>query len=686
MNQEIEDIIVRSDADYKKRNPHEITQPIIKYELFSPTGEFSDFSVVNQIENWEDLEYMERRRDTASVFKEVSVPTQFVRFAAEVLRILFREHGLYAQVGMRIYLRHYIHNAYALLKTGFLDFETYQDDGTRVTVNISSDEISELINSKGSTKYDIPVSEIKAAKQWNYERMDLLSSINYQIPLTANDEIPYPAAATSYIPLYYSDNEVVPDGTKHEGLDQNYERYDQTRGKQYFFRAAKTGKISFRAGFTLSMYDTVLTTTRYIELQKTNLDDDPDFDNWTPILRTSFINLGTPNTYIASFTSTPTELEINENDVLRLVVRVSGAAPIDPPVFSVVNFSLLNIQWVTKGNPAQKDIIDPKSLSQSLLNKMGEGYTSDIVWRAEPFKTMLTAGESLRGFDEAYVHTSFKDFINWMRIIGYEYEYDGKTVIFRERDYFYNKDITAISLEEKESSKLTISGDRKFAYTGIQIGYRKPDYRNTNGRFEVSTTFDYSTGYMGKRSENTLSLINPYRADSMGIEFLSQEALNKTTDTQSDNDLFFIAVVEGEDVYETFDDKVIVNTDNSLFLNIELFNGSFTPDRLAEYNESLFGIITRQLEFTGTDGNRTGRYKNTQVSLYENKTISKKMHDPILYTFFVGSHKMLPDWNKRNGLIEFIIDNKVYRGFIYEIVKNYGLEEAVKWSLYAVKD
>lgn len=59
-----------------------------------------------------------------------------------------------------------------------------------------------------------------------------------------------------------------------------------------------------------------------------------------------------------------------------------------------------------------------------------------------------------------------------------------------------------------------------------------------NGRDEFRFTTEYTTGI--DITDNVLELISPYRADVYGIEFLSQKRGQDTTDSESDNDVFFV--------------------------------------------------------------------------------------------------------------------------------------------------
>lgn len=692
MSERIDKLVSKLNNAYSQHLKKHSTYPVLKYELYSPTGEFKDVVLHRKISSWQDTQIEVVRRDTSGAYRQASVPIEFVFEAAEILRDLFATYGLRAQVGMRFYARHWSDNDYDLIKDGLLDFETYIDDGIRVSLQIVADEISELIKSRGNTKYDISVSELKDSKPWAFERLENLCSINYQMPMNQGgegQEIPLGVVTLPYI--YYSSNEVVKDGLVHEGLDQQYS-YSYFRPpyvgykQSYFFRATDDGNITINISVLCKINLLHKGTIIGGYIQKTNLSSDPDLANWQTIFTGGGFPNDPPQYKTLSFLG-QLDTTVEKNDVFRLIIRLNSS---ETGILGnlTLSFNYLNIQWLTKGKQMDVNVIKPIVLGQKLLDKMAnrEGYGLEIYWRNQDYSTRICAAESIRQFSNPYIHASFKDFISWMRVLGYEGQYQGKKIIFRERDYFYNPDKANpyMSLSERENKNLVISANSDLAWTGVKIGYNKKDYNNTNGRFEVNTTFEYTTGYTTKGSEQILSLISPYRADSLGIEFLCQESLDKTKDTSSDNDIFFVALIEGENRYTTYRDEDIsvriAEWGNARI--IKIFNGVFAPPRLIEYNKSLIGVITDMINFTSTDGYRNA---SANVNLYGDIAIDKKMHKPITYKITVGSHQRMPmDTESINRPIRFENGGNVYYGFIYDVYKNYGEEQPQDWTFYAI--
>ena len=339
-------------------------------------------------------------------------------------------------------------------------------------------------------------------------------------------------------------------------------------------------------------------------------------------------------------------------------------------------------------NSVNIDVIKPARLFQKYLDMMaGENkFTVDINWEEDRFDTMIVAAESIRGFGDANrsespatLHGSPNDFIDWMKVLGYEPVISGNNITFELRRNVFLVNFTAIEFGEGEVADLIKQADSTHAYTSVEIGYEKQDYENENGRYEANGTYAYTTGYVA-REDNKLSLISPYRGDSMGIEFLCQERDNYTTDNKSDNDIFFVALTYGNTYYTEYK-GMIIDTDSH---RIQMFNAPFNPYFLVKWNESLIGINTKKLEFKSTNMSRDAIIEGYDI--YGDIEITKKLFSPIIYNFATGHYKELPSVNNRDGLVKFTWHGKVLQGYIKSIRKNYITEEETTWELHAKLD
>lgn len=239
-----------------------------------------------------------------------------------------------------------------------------------------------------------------------------------------------------------------------------------------------------------------------------------------------------------------------------------------------------------------------------------------------------------------------------------------------------------MSVRAEELADLIVQADNTYAYTTVEIGYDKKDYDSVNGRCEANGTFCYTTGLIAK-SDNKLSLISPYRADSMGIEYLCQERAKDSTDTKSDNDIFFVAMKDNGNLYSEYKGEVIKDR----VYGIEMFNAPFNPYFLVKRNESLIGINAKEVKFKSTDMSRTAEIikGNTVIDPCVNHVITKRLFNPIEYNFAAGFDQDLPAPALRNGLVKFVWKKEILQGFIKEVRKNPHAPTETMWLLWAVK-
>lgn len=681
----------KAEARYKKTFGRRFDKEMIRFILVSPIGEFPDTNITQCFASWETLNFEQMRRGTTGVDMQASGQLEFVWEAKNILRILYNTHGLSAQARLDIYLNKNRFEDLELTESVNLNFETYSLTPTKVIMGASSDRISDFIKSRGSTKYDIPVSDVAFNKQWRFDRLRMLSSLNYQLPeYTGNDDggakYDINGDNRTFTPdITFISGETVPDGTNHTGSSQYFKPVRNDNNEQ-FFRAQEDGVVDFRMKVKVNV-TTQIGGGIFMRLAE-NDPNSSTSDIWYPI-QDYQIDEREGDEYFFKYLDINREISVKKDHLYRIQFYLNGAEPggsIDGTQFWFSDFEVFDVRWREKGKTKYIDIVHPQTFGQALLDKISEQpgrFTCQIEWEwsemgVYPFTiAMLVAAESLRSVQNPTFHASFNDFKNWLRCLGYEFNYVENTVVFRRRDKFYDKDIKAMDIKLKENAKFRVEADREFAYSAFKVGYNKVDYSNTNGRFEFNTTFDYTTGYTTPNPENILSLISPYRADSMGFEFLIQESLNKTKDDKSDNDIFVVALEAQEEYFVTsLRETPVVEGD------FELFNSVFSPNRLALYNESLLGINSKQLTFTGTDGNRTAVIKETGTPLYNDIPINKRLHYPTKYIFNVGTRKYLPPMGQRNGVVTVDFQGVLFTGYIHDIVRHYGRNSVVEWELY----
>lgn len=668
------------------------TLPLIKCLLIDKSTDES-IDITSYIDEWENLEITMSRDGTSGVLSEVSLPINLILAGKEFLKEIFDRDGLYGNAILEIHRRGDMDNEYSLLKEMPLDFSTYKEYDDRITIESAKSDLIEIINSEGKTKYNIPVNEIKEEKPWKYERINFMNRGGFEIPTDTDIHVVVEKTSYIYIPFTLNNSELIP-GSEiiFKGQEPNID-FSGGPFKEYFIEyfgsesasiqdiIIKNLSINIRfpknadskAELSLSMFrynknnDDKSMGLMYGKYNFSKYSEDNDWVYYSLSIERYNTGMG---------------VQLFPNDRLCFVIKIDTNLFFNLR-YTITSFGKFYIGYIEKSKDVLNiDVISPQNLIQKYVNLMsGETrYKANIQWdEGAGEKIMIVASESIRQFDNATLHGSPNDFFEWMRVLGYEYEVSGKNLNFKRRDLLFPKTKTSMLLGESEVADLIIQSNGEYAYTSLEIGYKKQDYNSINGRCEANGTFEYTTGYT-TREDNKLSLISPYRADSIGIELLSQETTKESADNESDNDIFCVMLSENNNSFSIKSSDEI----SDLNFGITMFNSRLNPYFLVERNESLIGINAKSLKFKSTDMSRTAYISG--ISMYKDWTITKKLFSPIEYNLATGSHKNLPGEYLKNGCVKLTYNGKEYKGFIKEIRKNYAAETEETWILQAVKE
>lgn len=659
-----------------------ITPPRVKFELHA-YGEVYDFSN-KSLANWKELEVSLLRDAVSGIYHQISFPFEFVLDAYDVVQRIFEKYQYRAVAEMYIYQLKdnwpYVKEQYYEPQIFNLDWTQYNKTDTKIEIDTKRTSLNDFIKAKNKILYDIPVSEIKADKPWNFERIELENSVKFRIASEYEknglgmNETTFPiataheASEVSIKDIIYS--HTVIDRDKFSDDDWFAEMTDK----------AASQNVTIQANMSIAI-TSLITHPEWVVLKLMrgrNVDGKLVYDSL--IEKHMRPNQG----------NIEWEFELNMDllagDKLAYALtmsRISGQYQISRQIDGYTNI-LYNAR-----NEAEKiDTIDPKVLLQNLVDKMTNSkgiYTADI----EDLNTdsqnliMLSAAESIRGIqptaeNEAKVHTSHREFMEWMNAYGYEQHVVGNTLTFRKRHKGFRPDIVALELGEKECADLREYVNEEFLYTGLKIGYKKKDIENTNVRFEFNGTHDYGTDL--NTGEKILTLISPYRADCYGIEFLAQERGKDTTDDKADKDLFIVNVAQGEEHYTT-----VQNVYEGNHPNQTLFNGSLNPYNLMLLNKSLLAVSVEQLTFAASDCNSKIVIDQQRIDQSYSIPPSEKLFEPIIYDIASRNIQHLPLGEDVNGIVRFRYKGQTYEGYISQISKNMTWEMETTWILYKKK-
>lgn len=644
--------------------------------------DFLEWDITDFIHSDTELLIKETRVDTSGVTKEGTNHLKLVGIAKTFVEEVFKMSGFRSRMQYNVYKRKPVGREYELIKTERMDFQSIVITQTTAEVQGRDMELTELLKSNGKTKYDIPVSELRDGYKWLYNRVTMENRGNYEMPVGKEYAV---NANVEYVQLFISlsSSEMTPGTAEHDMRSQTGKvGWDKDN---YFFEAAGNVNATIALDFIIrwsieGLVEPLDFTGKFMIVKNE--------DTNNPIYLLDFENKGViDGAYVYEIKAKDSiPISLSEGDCLYILAKRTG---IHWGYFYAEEFNKMNVIYTTKGSPITMDVISPDKLANSLLKKITNAdnkYKCLINWGDLEYKPMFCVAETIRGFSNANFHGSMSDFMEWMKVMGYEYVVEDYQVRFAPRDSFYQPETTALDLG-RYLVDWQIEGIDDFAYTSVQVGYDKQDYESANGRFELNGTFEYSTGY-SSAVENPLKLISPYRADAIGIELLCWERKSTNTDTSSDNDVFVIAMTENENNYTVYEDMVYSPIDAYNKDKINLFNAILNPAYLIKRNESLIGITAPKLRYASTTSNRSVKVfdpndENNPTNIFSDIDITKKLFEGYLYKFSTAYMLRLPNSYNWNGLVRFSVNGVKMQGYIRSIMKDYFRQSSTDWELYA---
>lgn len=319
------------------------------------------------------------------------------------------------------------------------------------------------------------------------------------------------------------------------------------------------------------------------------------------------------------------------------------------------------------------------------FSKNGTGYASWTEYNDE------TTGKARKDKIFTYADTGYSFFINENEEIEEYLEDPAKCALDIQDIYFLHRDslfrgTNILKIKNAGDLRYNIAND--FIVSTIVAGYDKQEYDSECGRDEWNFSVQYNTGV--DLIEKKLELISKYRADCYGIEFLAQKRANDTTDTKSDNNVFFVhckfTEVSSEEGTEGQNGPTRMEIDRSVAiqgtLSDSVFNGEYSPRRCVQANEGYLSAIKKDLElkFASSEGNTDVTIDG--VACNADIAFTKQLFTAGVIEFVSGDVDMPID---PTALYEVESEGIVYRGFLMEAYEQYSRNEARKYKLI-VKD
>lgn len=632
------------------------------------------YEATDDLKNWDDFELAYKRSSYDGVIRSFSTQFEFVNRSYDLLKEEFYKNYLSSKAGIVFYKRNNSWNWDEVFRCA-LDFSTYSEDGSVVSINAIDNTLAAIIKAKKSIQYEYPVADLQTSNL-KYDRIDMINSVNWyvtgeNVEGSADVKNQFAGATYNAIPLYHSGEEI----------------YRNTKVK---YSNISGGDVQVDSGFIQAIEPVEVTVNINISF----ITDTLESDNTRIVLFKNGVIYNNMKWYNNS--SNLTNIDENIKVKLSLIGSSNIGDNLSLGIYS--NKDIYNVtfkeckircSWSEKALPVDIDVISPNTILSKLLDSMTENtiehqgaidYALPSVTNLPRLnllleRTYIMAAESARGIPKAKIYTSYKKFCEWMEAeFGYVPVINENTVTFMHRDKLYSS--TVVKDLGTEINDYEFSVNDSLIYSSVKVGYDKQDYDSINGRDEFRFTNEFSTGL--KLTDNTLSLISPYRADAYGIEFLVQKRGEDTTDNDSDNDVFFVECDDSVPVdqplllYRPYTENQL----SGLLSPDTMFNLNYSPRFMLEANKKYIGACTNLLKFASSDGNSDvsidGVKETDDFSIPERLFTVSEVE---IETSDIG----VP--NDLVGLISFDNKGETITGYIKQLKINIGKEQATNYSL-----
>jgi hypothetical protein len=573
-------------------------------------------------DGWKKIQLQNVRNPTYfAVDRTFSVPLEYVKDGAQILKYIYTNFGVEAKVSMAICEQRLYFDAthygyyYTLLYKGEIDLANYKHDGVKVTVNIMEGGMVKFLKAYENTKYEIPV-DVPDAVDILVEGIELKKSAAYSV---IEGQLSGAGLVSHNVPILFLNQEggevgVIFDSQSFGQPDQRIIRNES--GQPITFPL--TGSIRFKIEYAADKYQLLI--------RKKKADN-----SFVTLFDSGQMSVSNNVIYDIPFSLTVT---LDNNEQLLFLGRdLANASPSNLPNLKMTYYDTgININFDFKFRDTNIKALRPFYVFQQLISKMTNGaYAPQSNYLQTIQDVVMTCGDAIRGIDGAVIKTSLRDFFtSYNSDFGLGMGMIGNILRIEEKAFWVQyTDIVDLG----EVSKLKHTPATDLLINNIKIGTPNQDYDDVNGKQEFNTTHEYSAPIT--RVAKELNLVKVYRSDCYGIEFTRLNLDGKvTTDNNSDNDVFQIHIEDApraDGFYHL--DRSLNPGATGLLTPLTVFNLYLTPARgirrNGNYIRSLFyKLDAKYLTFQTSD-------KNDAVlagGIVENADIQIASLDPALFS------------------------------------------------------
>lgn len=649
-------------------------QPDFKFEIlaFDNRYELSHAPI-----GWGEAEFQGEIFEKYKVVRRVfSSSLKYVLDAAKILRSVFFAEGIDGSARLVVYELNTDTYLYEEIFDGDFDFSTFTSDIDGVSIRAMERGVPANIAAYDDVVYEVPLD-------FNDE------AVNINIGSLAVDEYAdftsVESNATSLTNLVAPSMIIEDDTTSDElAIPSNVTYYAGSS------QASIAPFVSFGASLTVNFTG--------IAKVRIGTDNWPDINNIgrvyvflkdsgndeTYLIKTLWYDRrnGVYQDFIVEINET---VSVNEDSQFKFFYAYGGyvGGSYTPPGLYIDAKSLtFKLQYNAYEDDYLCKGLRPMSVFRSLMQQMNPGLSVECISNLlsqEPWnRLVVTSGDSLRAIPGAVIKTSFEDFFQ-----SYDAELDigldiiGNTARIEQFSFFRNPFTRKAFIGEVKN--LVLEPDLNYAYSSIEVGYENQEYRTLNGRDEQNTLESWSV--TSTRVQKKKSIKSVYRADSRGIDQLIIDfRQNKTSDTKSDNEIFFLFLKsepeedgyyrpEGIEPYANVEGLASLDRSYNIVLSPRHMLMRHSAELAVQFALQKQGSIN--FESSAKNANMVLTYEDGSVfrerDSIDYTNMAKPSALPVLASFEApitnAKFKEIMSNPSNYGYFEFTSEGKIYKGF-----------------------
>lgn len=494
-------------------------------------------------EGWENntIQFA-RNNEFRGIIKSYTTSLKFYLEGAKILRDAFYRKGMETVIFF-IWLKQNTAFGAGMKYEGWykgdVDFGTFKDDYTGVSVNITEGGFYKDLQSNKTVKYEIPFDE--DAVTLYLHAMQLNQKLNYSD--IEDLEVKWSIYGDQFFgPVTFLSQDGASYGflIESEGLESisgalSFDEFKKSTN--VILRNVSDVPVTINIAGTIEFECTVANTGRSVRFRYITSNMDIANQNDYQIISAGSMDVGT--TYTEDF-----DLDITlapGESLLRQGIFFGGSSTEVGIKFTANSKSTINF---TTRKPATTILAYRVfDLGNKLTGKVSSGATLSSPDLLEPDVNLLvTSGDAIRSLPDAVIKTTFSDYhksVDAVKCIALSVE--NNRPVISSRYTKFNKDSSISNLGECRNWELEPADE--FVFDQVQIGYpaKNSDSNiDVNGKYSFNNTFLWKLN-VTRRKNNTYDAKSVYMADPWDITIVQLNFDGRSTTTSNtDNENFFL--------------------------------------------------------------------------------------------------------------------------------------------------